>query len=148
MNGKVLYLTVLLASLAFPAWQWLGFELPSLKQPLMPPALPAAQVMDSEAQLTRILTKNLWAEDRGKIEAQGADISEVEQVKSTEWTLKGIGHQQNQAPVAVVMQESGVEMYHEGDVFPDGWILERVLAESIVIGKNGEERNVYLFKEK
>jgi len=41
-----------------------------------------------------------------------------------------------------------VKTYREGDALPDGAILLRIMADGVAIRENGEERDVYLFKEK
>jgi len=147
MNAKLIYTALLLSVVVLSAWRWQQFDLPALKEPLLPPAVPIIQNANSEAQLKHILEHNLWDKGRGKINPPGEAALDVDKVTDARWVLKGIGYQQMHMPVAVIAVGTDVKMYHEGDVLPDGALLTRVMAGGIVIERNGEEQNVYLFKK-
>jgi len=148
MNGKVMYGLLVFLLLAFSTWQWQRFDLPSLKHSLLPSELPSISDRDTKTQLSAMLAHSLWDKRRGAANKQANAALVEQQGKSLAWSLKGIGYQQMHAPVAVIAVGSNVKMYHEGDRLPDGALLMRIMASNIVIEENGEERHVYLFKEK
>jgi len=147
MGGKILYGALLSLLLAYSAWQWSGFELPVMKHAVLPPALPTALPL-STGQLETILAHNLWDKDRGEGQKKNTALSDKASSKLTLWSLKGIAYQQMHEPVVMLASGAVVKAYREGDSLPDGALLVRIMAGSIIIQKNGKEQYVYLFKEK
>jgi len=147
MKGKLIYGAALLLLLASVTWQWLQFEAPSLKKPLLPPALPVLQPLDSGSLLETVLANNLWSQSRGRVDAPAEAAIGLLQDQAVSWALKGIGFQQGHGPTAMIAAGVEVKVYHEGDLLPGGAKLLRIMAHGVVVEMNGEERNVYLFKE-
>ena len=148
MSGKMIYGLLFFSLLAFSIWQWQRFDLPPLKNSLLPPELPTISNRDTKMQLSSMLAHSLWDKSRGAAIKQANATLVKQQTTSLAWSLKGIGYQKMHAPVAMIAVKSKVKVFHEGDILPDGAELVLVMAKKIVIERNGEEKDVYLFKEK
>jgi len=146
MKGKLIYGMLLFMLVLNAAWQWTHFPLPVLKHAVVPPSLPV--VAKNRKQLKMLLAHNLWDKSRGEFKQKSNSELEVKKVALLTWTLKGIGHQQMHAPVAVIASGDDVKSYHEGDILPDEALLVQVMARGILVEKDGKEQRVYLFKKK
>lgn len=148
MSFRLIYAGLLVLVLASAAWQWSQFEMPAKKKTMLPPALQLEQEFDSAVRFESMQNHNLWDKSRGRLAEDTVTATGEKKIQAVSWALKGVGVQQIHAPTAMIAAGAEVKVYHEGDVLPDGALLLRIMANGIVVELNGEERNVYLFKEK
>jgi len=142
----MLYAPLLLLMLTEPLLLYLDLQVGQVQHNMTPPQLTKlVENSDNGAMLEQVLAHILWNKQRGAL-GDSVEATSQSQVTSISWSLKGIGHQQLHAPAAVISDGSNVKIYHEGDILPDGALLIRVMPHEIEIEKDGEERNVYLFK--
>ncbi len=127
---------------------WQEQEIPGLPT-IAPPALATSPETQDPDLLNQILQHNLWDKQRGQIpETKTAsapqDPTKTEQPIVTEWQLKGI-----LLPNSVyVKTDKKLKKFHANDQLPDGAILHNIFIDGIVLEKNAEKHNVYLFGKK
>ncbi len=145
---KVAYLAIL-AAIIFPLLQQWGkpIVIPA-KQALLPPELPFIPQRNNEL-LKKMLSHNLWEQNHQNIDAKKHTQQSAEQgtQQAKEWILDGIGYQQKGRAIAVITENGKTKTYRETDQLADGSLIKKILINSITVEKEGEERNVYLFKE-
>jgi hypothetical protein len=143
---KLIYLAVLLA-IVYPLLQWNKQIAIPVKQALLPPDLPFMPQRNNEL-LNTMLAHNLWDQNHQKLAAKNnSQQTKKKKQKSKEWALEGIGYKQEGNAIAVITANGETKNYRETDELPDGSTIEKILINSITVKKEGEERNVYLFKE-
>ena len=145
---KLAYLAVL-AIIVYPLLQqWEKPIVIPVKQALLPPELPFIPQRNNEL-LKKMLAHNLWEQNHQNIKSNKQAQQTVEKGKqqTKEWSLEGIGYKQKGKAIAVITANSKTKTYRETDQLPDGSTIKNILINSITVEKEGEERNVYLFKE-
>lgn len=113
---------------------------------------------DSESYLENIFAHNLWdkdrtpllVEDEGQANQQANSLDqddEDSQKENKSWKLVGVSSE-GQEPFAMIESVEGMRRYIEGDVLPDGALLDEVLVYGIKISKSGKNERFYLFGKK
>lgn len=129
------------------AQQWEGTIAIPKKEALLPPELPLI-TKANEQLLDTILAHNLWEKSHNKIIAEAEKKREKSTPQQTKkWQLKGIGFKQMSTPLVIITTNDDTKVYREGDTLPDGTLLNKITINSIIINKEGEQKNVYLFKD-
>jgi len=145
---KIAYLAAL-AVIMYPlVQQWDKPIAIPVKQALLPPELPFIPQRNNEL-LKKMLAHNLWEQDHHNISAnkKSQQPEEKGNQQTKKWSLEGIGYKQKGKAIAVITANSKTKTYRETEQLPDGSIIKNILINSITVEKEGEERNVYLFKE-
>jgi len=108
----------------------------------LPPSFKQQPFILQEDAKQKILAHNLWDKERGKI-INTATKKNLEK-QTTDWQLKAV----KQADFAILQIAKEIKTYYEGESFPDGAILKKILLDGIIIQRETETKHVYLFGKK
>ena len=146
------YLILLLFTLSLPLNNLLSdIALPDIKA-LLPASMPNTEALDNSASKADILAHNLWDKERGQIvEAAKANANatpeqtkEASNTSNTNWQLKAV----KMPDIAIIKTAKGMQHYTPRQTLPGGEVLHEIFIDGIVLEKNSEKQNVYLFGKK
>jgi len=143
----ILALLLILSDSVVDAWH---LQVGNSVEAILPPALPDAVEPPDASLMQDIVAAYLWNSDRGENRQHGAaSAADGKGSEAVDCRLKGIYYGQVYQPLAMfACGDQPLKAWKEGETLPDQAMVAEIQADHVVVEKDGEQHNVFLFGKK
>jgi len=150
-KAKLIFVLALLFILSGVIVDGLRLQVGEVARAILPPPLPAAAKVPDTALIKGVIEAYLWDPQRGKNRQPDAESHTDGQgtAAAVDCTLKGIYYGQVYPPLAMfTCAGKPLKAWREGETLPNQIMIAEIQADHVVLEKDGEQQNVFLFGKK
>ena len=150
-KAKLVFVLALVFILSGIIVDSLRLQVGEVARAILPPPLPAAVEVPDTDLIQGVIEAYLWDPERGRNRQPDAESDTDDPVAAVvvDCRLKGIYYGQVYQPLAMfACANQPLKAWREGETLPSQAMIAEIQPDHVVLEKDGEQQNVFLFGKK